>query len=97
MVLTLLPVGRAGGPWLVTDMRRGETMFELDVTAQEEVDRGIEEDGSNLSGVSARCSWSELNHLFTLGTGMSQNLQTQSIHSDDNVNYILKRIVFTQV
>jgi len=59
----------AGGPWLVTDMRRGETMFELDVTAQEEVDRGIEEDGSNLSGVSARCSWSELNHLFGPTTG----------------------------
>ncbi|RZF42485.1 hypothetical protein LSTR_LSTR004404 [Laodelphax striatellus] len=41
----------AGGPWLVTDMRRGETMLELDPTAQDEVDRGIEIDGSNLSGV----------------------------------------------
>lgn len=50
-------------------------MFELDVTAQDEVDRGIEEDGSNLSGVSARCSWSELNHLFSLGTGKSWHLQ----------------------
>lgn len=57
----------AGGPWLVTDMRRGENMLELDPAAQEEVDRGIENDGSNLSGVSARCSWSELNSVVTGG------------------------------
>ncbi|KAG8222758.1 hypothetical protein J437_LFUL008156 [Ladona fulva] len=50
----------AAGPWLVTDMRRGETMFELDVSALEEVETGIETDGSNLSGVSARwCAWRE--------------------------------------
>lgn len=48
-----------GGPWLVTDMRRGETMFELDPSVQEAVDRGVEADGSNLSGVSARCTWQE--------------------------------------
>lgn len=50
---------RAGGNWLVTDMRRGESMFELDLNAQEIVERGIESEGSNLSGVSARCSWVE--------------------------------------
>ncbi|XP_071448068.1 suppressor of fused homolog [Hetaerina americana] len=50
----------AGGPWLVTDMRRGETMFEIDISALEEVENGIETDGSNLSGVSARwCAWTE--------------------------------------
>lgn len=49
----------AGGPWLITDMRRGETIFELDSTVQEAVDRGVETDGSNLSGVSAKCSWQE--------------------------------------
>jgi suppressor of fused len=50
---------RAGGPWLVTDMRRGESMLELDPSVAEEVARGINNDGSNLSGVSARCSWAE--------------------------------------
>jgi suppressor of fused-like protein len=50
----------AGGPWLITDMRRGESMFELDLAAQEEVERGIETEGSNLSGVSARCSWADV-------------------------------------
>jgi suppressor of fused-like protein len=49
----------AGGPWLVTDMRRGETIFELDDSVQESVDDGIAAEGSNLSGVTAKCSWSE--------------------------------------
>lgn len=40
-------------------MRRGESIFEIDPNAHEEVERGFELEGSNLSGVSARCSWSE--------------------------------------
>lgn len=40
-------------------MRRGESMFEIDLNAHEEVERGFETEGSNLSGVSARCSWVE--------------------------------------
>uniref|UniRef100_A0A8C2L1D2 Suppressor of fused homolog n=1 Tax=Cyprinus carpio TaxID=7962 RepID=A0A8C2L1D2_CYPCA len=51
----------AGGPWLITDMRRGETIFEIDPHLQQErVDKGIETDGSNLSGVSAKCAWDDL-------------------------------------
>lgn len=52
----------------MTDMRRGESILELDPSAQEEIDRGVAEDGSNLSGVSARCSWTEMGHLFPAGT-----------------------------
>lgn len=55
--------GSAGGPWHITDMRRGESIFELDPYAQEEVERGFELEGSNLSGVSGRCSWSEQDGL----------------------------------
>ena len=63
----------AGGPWLITDMRRGESMLELDLAAQEEVERGIETDGSNLSGVSARCSWADVNvQQLTPGAGLGQ-------------------------
>lgn len=40
-------------------MRRGESIFELDPNAHEELERGFELEGSNLSGVSARCSWSD--------------------------------------
>uniref|UniRef100_A0A8C5GSQ4 Suppressor of fused homolog n=1 Tax=Gouania willdenowi TaxID=441366 RepID=A0A8C5GSQ4_GOUWI len=51
----------AGGPWLITDMRRGETIFDIDPHLQQEaVDRGIETEGSNLSGVSAKCVWDDL-------------------------------------
>lgn len=56
-MLSRLP--SAGGKWLVTDMRRGESIFEIDPNAHEEVERGFETEGSNLSGVSARCSWAE--------------------------------------
>lgn len=32
----------------------------LDLFKQERVDKGIETDGSNLSGVSAKCAWDDL-------------------------------------
>ncbi|XP_013390520.1 suppressor of fused homolog isoform X2 [Lingula anatina] len=56
-LLKTIPI--AGGPWLITEMRRGETVFEIDPTLQDRVDQGIENEGSNLSGVSARCAWEE--------------------------------------
>lgn len=48
-----------GGPWLVTDMRRGATIFELDPDVRVKVDEGVAEEGSNLSGVSAHISYSD--------------------------------------
>ncbi|CAI9717818.1 suppressor of fused homolog [Octopus vulgaris] len=56
----LRSVAVAGGAWLITDMRRGESIFELDPSLQERVDSGIEQEGSNLSGVSSRCFWDEI-------------------------------------
>jgi suppressor of fused-like protein len=58
----------AGGLWFITDMRRGESIFELDLNAHEEFERGFELEGSNLSGVSARCSWVEQDpsHIDTM-------------------------------
>uniref|UniRef100_A0AAY4E2H7 Suppressor of fused homolog n=1 Tax=Denticeps clupeoides TaxID=299321 RepID=A0AAY4E2H7_9TELE len=50
----------AGGPWLITDMRRGETVFDIDPHLQDSIDKGVETDGSNLSGVSAKCSWEDV-------------------------------------
>ncbi|KAG0716763.1 Suppressor of fused [Chionoecetes opilio] len=49
----------AGGAWLVTDMRRGESIYELEPSVAEEVENGIEVEGSNLSGVSSRIVWAE--------------------------------------
>ena len=45
--------------WLITDMRRGESLFEIGPTLQEKVDSGIETEGSNLSGVNSKCQWEE--------------------------------------
>ena len=46
-----------GGPWLVTDIKRGSSIYELDPCVAEEVETGIETQGSNLSGVSAKIAW----------------------------------------
>ncbi|XP_022086688.1 suppressor of fused homolog [Acanthaster planci] len=69
----------AGGEWLITDMRRGETIFELNPHLQDEVERGIDMDGSNLSGVSARCSWQEPDDLEVSGDEkpLSQRISPQ--------------------
>ncbi|KAK9509233.1 hypothetical protein O3M35_006589 [Rhynocoris fuscipes] len=58
-LLKNVPNSGCGGLWLVTDMRRGETLFQLDPNAIQLVETGIETDGSNLSGVTASCSWTE--------------------------------------
>ncbi|UXI20331.1 26S proteasome non-ATPase [Sarcoptes scabiei] len=50
-------ISSLGGSYLITDMRRGETIFELDPELREAVDDGIATQGSNLSGVSAHCSF----------------------------------------
>ena len=50
----------AGGPWLITDMERMESIFELEPSLQDEVTRGLEREGSTLSGVNAKCYWEEL-------------------------------------
>jgi suppressor of fused-like protein len=48
-------------------------MLELDLAVQEEVERGIETEGSNLSGVSARCSWADVNvQQLTPGAGLGK-------------------------
>ncbi|VEN57444.1 unnamed protein product [Callosobruchus maculatus] len=45
---------QARGPWYVTDMKRN-SIFDVVPTAYKEVEDGFARDGSNLSGVSARC------------------------------------------
>lgn len=46
-------------------MRRGESIFDLDPSLSEEVENGIEKEGSNLSGVSAKISWSVMTDEVT--------------------------------
>lgn len=64
-------------------MRRGESIFELDPNAQEEVEKGFELEGSNLSGVSARCSWNEQDPArLSFRQGQQQNVENVNIPSD---------------
>lgn len=49
----------AGGLWLLTDMQRARTIFEINPRLTDKVEEGIVSEGSNLSGVSARCAWDE--------------------------------------
>jgi len=46
-----------GGEYLVTDMQRELSVFQIDLSLRREVAAGIDRDGSNLSGVTAECSW----------------------------------------
>lgn len=51
-----------GGSWLITNMHRGESMFDVDPSVHDEIAEGIKTEGSNLCGISAHCSWEELNN-----------------------------------
>jgi len=51
-----------GGSWLITNMRRGESMFDVDPSVHDEIADGIKTEGSNLCGISAHCSWEESNN-----------------------------------
>ncbi|ENN73737.1 hypothetical protein YQE_09669, partial [Dendroctonus ponderosae] len=70
----------AGGPWLITDMTRSDSIFELDPCTHEEVERGFELDGSNLSGVSGRGRVKHGRH-FTFKSALEETAVTLVAHS----------------
>lgn len=50
-------MSETGGQWLVTDMIRTRSIFDMKPSLQQTVEDGISKEGSNLSGVSAKCWW----------------------------------------
>lgn len=48
-----------GGTWLITNMRRTESMFDVNPSIFDEIAEGIKVEGSNLCGISAYFSWEE--------------------------------------
>ncbi|XP_066929454.1 suppressor of fused homolog [Clytia hemisphaerica] len=59
-VINLLrQIPEAGGHWFVTDMTRQKSIFQMNPRLREMVEIGIADEGSNLSGVSAKCWWGE--------------------------------------
>ena len=57
MIELMKKMAEAGGDLLVTDMRRQHSIFELNKTIKQTVEQGINQEGSNLSCVSAKCSF----------------------------------------
>ncbi|XP_014256562.1 suppressor of fused homolog [Cimex lectularius] len=84
-ILKNIPRGAGGSLWLVTDMRRGETMYELDTNVSQVVEAGIDKEGSNLSGVTAQCSWTDANKGACGGEENSEdnNILRNTICDDD--------------
>lgn len=54
-IVNLLKTARGCGPWLLTDMNRMHSAMEDDPSIAEKIRCGIEKDGSNTSGVCAKC------------------------------------------
>ncbi|XP_076295954.1 suppressor of fused [Lasioglossum baleicum] len=61
-LVSLLKTSHVCGPWLVTDMRRTRSIMEDEPSIAEKIQSGIEKEGSNLSGVSAKCWWVQVNY-----------------------------------
>ncbi|KAB7505001.1 Suppressor of fused-like protein [Armadillidium nasatum] len=68
-----------GGSWHVTDMKREESVFDIDSSIREEIENGIEKEGSNLSGVSAKVSWSLLDDEESIEKKIDVNLRRLKI------------------
>ncbi|XP_050420297.1 suppressor of fused homolog [Adelges cooleyi] len=90
-----------GGSWLITNMRRGESMVDIDPAVHNEVAEGIKVEGSNLCGISAHCLWAEISEKSNLTLShrsvessidklrILNNSDTPAglINEDDNTNY----------
>ena len=49
------------GPFYITDIERGKSIFETDSNLMHQVNDGINTDGSNLGHVTAVCMWADIN------------------------------------
>lgn len=77
-VVNLLKASRGCGPWLLTDMRRNHSIMDEDPSAAAKIQSGIEREGSNLSGVSAKCWWVQIS-----GDKSTEKYRERKDDSDD--------------
>lgn len=80
MIELMKKMADTGGELLVTDMRRQYSIFELNKTIRRTVEQGINQEGSNLSCVSAKCSFKP---RITLDDLSSDEDNTSSIETDE--------------
>ncbi|KAL5244334.1 hypothetical protein ACI65C_011744 [Semiaphis heraclei] len=82
-----------GGSWLITNMRRGESMFDVDPSVHDEIAEGIKTEGSNLCGISAHCDKAlvyksvehSMNNLRIINNSRAPNEDLEE--TDGNSNY----------
>ena len=48
---------------MITNMKRQESVFEVDASAQDRIREGVAKEGSNLTGVSGMCAWEDPDDL----------------------------------
>uniref|UniRef100_A0A915KQS0 Suppressor of fused homolog n=1 Tax=Romanomermis culicivorax TaxID=13658 RepID=A0A915KQS0_ROMCU len=69
---------QTGGPYLITNMNRRASIFDIIPDARQIVNSGINRDGSNLTGVHVNwCYWNEWNHSGAFSRA-SQTLKDQN-------------------
>ena len=52
------------GPFYITDLDRPKSIFEADSNLMQQVNDGINADGSNLGHVTAVCLWTDINARY---------------------------------
>lgn len=75
-----------GGKYLVTDMRRGETLFELNPDNQDRLEKSIRQMGSNMAKICALYKTSYTRpDWYTTATCLNEN-HTAAVMEDDNAS-----------
>ena len=69
----------------MTDMRRGESLFEAMPEARGLVDEGVASEGSLLSGVSAVCAWEQEVHSNSTEHELAETVVLQRVHLHFNM------------
>ena len=82
MIELMKRIPEAGGDFLVTDMQRSQSIFKRNHEIQQAVERGITNEGSNLSGISAKCTFKRKISLEDLSPSDEDN--TSSIENLDD-------------
>ncbi|XP_065564796.1 suppressor of fused homolog [Artemia franciscana] len=74
-----------GGPLLVTDINRRKSIFQLNQESRLMVEAGVEREGSDLAGVSARLHWMEYTAFVSTSASRS-HWRIQEEDSGDNLS-----------
>ncbi|CAG5075898.1 Similar to Sufu: Suppressor of fused homolog (Mus musculus) [Cotesia congregata] len=84
-MINLLKTVPGCGPWLITNVNRAYSAME-DPMVAEQVQNGIEREGSNLSGVSAKCWWVQMENNISLESYREKRKDSDDEDDGDFIN-----------